>query len=58
MNIKRVKAQTIKTDYPESQNLTERINRQINERATANSSVGYGSTPSSMQIKNIRSIDF
>ena len=58
MNIKRVKAQTIKTDYQqESPNLTERINRQINERATANSSAGYGSTPSSMQIKNVRSID-
>ena len=48
MNIKRVKAQTIKTEYQENQNLTDRINRQINESATANSSGGYGSTPSSM----------
>jgi hypothetical protein len=56
MNIKRVKAQTIKTENYE--NLTERINKQINERAMFNSSTNYTSTPSSMQVKNIRSIDF
>lgn len=30
----------------------------MGERATANSSANYGSTPSSMQIKNVRSIEF